>query len=61
MPSKEEAKAIPLGIPHKINGEWFYRTKHSIWASRVTDDLQWFPVVAKKPVWVRVNDNYFTD
>lgn len=55
----------PLGEPYQLpkgrststsqsrRGEWFYRTRHSTWVLRVTDDNRFTPdEAAKIPVWV---------
>ena len=46
-------KALPLGEPIKVNGEWFYKTRHKVWILRLADDTTMPPTeAAKLPVWV---------
>jgi len=53
----DKPENIPLGEPTKINGEWYYRTTHSLWVLRLTDDARpglSLAEAAKMPVWVFV-------
>lgn len=51
MPTKLEN--IPLNTPTKMNGEWFYRTRHSLWVLRLTEDTRLeLSTGAKRPCWI---------
>lgn len=43
---------LVIGVIAGINGEWYYRTKHSVWVMRTVDDTR--KDGASMPVWVFV-------
>jgi len=53
MSPEELLQKLPLGEPTKIDGQWYYLTRHSIWVLRSADDPRVaLGEVGKMPVWV---------